>query len=66
VIAGGESGHGARPMRIEWVRSIRDQCQEAGVPFFFKRWGGVRKNRAGRMLDDRTWDEFPSFTHQGN
>lgn len=39
VICGGESGHGARPMHPEWVRSLKDQCQEAGVPFFFKQWG---------------------------
>jgi protein gp37 len=39
VIAGGESGHGARPMHPDWVRSLRDQCVGAGVPFFFKQWG---------------------------
>ena len=59
VIVGGESGPGARPMRAEWAISIRDQCQEAGVPFFFKQWGGVRKKRHGRLLDGRTWDEMP-------
>ena len=59
VIAGGESGPGARPMSSDWVRSIRDQCFAARVPFFFKQWGGVRKARAGRELDGRTWDEFP-------
>lgn len=59
VIVGGESGPGARPMRPEWVRSIRDQCQSAGVPFFFKQWGGVLKKKAGRELDGRTWDELP-------
>lgn len=59
VIVGGESGHGARPMRPEWVRSIRDQCAAARVPFFFKQWGGVHKKVAGRLLDGRTWDEFP-------
>ncbi len=59
VIVGGESGHGARPMQIEWVESIRDQCAGAGVPFFFKQWGGVRKKAAGRLLDGRTWDELP-------
>jgi protein gp37 len=62
VIVGGESGHGARPMNAGWVRSIRDQCQEAGVPFFFKQWGGVRKSSTGRELDGRTWDEMPSGT----
>jgi protein gp37 len=59
VIVGGESGHGARPMRKEWIFSIREQCQAAGVPFFFKQWGGVRKSEAGRELDGRTYDEFP-------
>jgi len=60
VIVGGESGPGARPIRPEWVRDIREQCTELGVPFFFKQWGGVRKKRAGRVLDGRTWDEMPS------
>lgn len=59
VIVGGESGPGARPMRPEWVRSIRDQCIAANVPFFFKQWGGVLKKKTGRDLDGRTWDEFP-------
>lgn len=59
VIAGGESGPGARPMKPSWVRSIRDQCQSAGVAFHFKQWGGVNKKKAGRMLDGQTWDEFP-------
>jgi protein gp37 len=60
VIVGGESGAGARPMNKEWVLSIRDQCQRAQVPFFFKQWGGVRKGKAGRELDGRTYDEIPS------
>lgn len=59
VIVGGESGAGARPMRYEWVASIRDQCADAGVPFFFKQWGGVQKKRNGRILDDRTYDQMP-------
>lgn len=59
VIVGGESGAGAREMRPEWVRSIRDQCAAADVPFFFKQWGGVRKKLAGRELDGRTHDAFP-------
>jgi protein gp37 len=59
VIVGGESGPGARPMRAEWVRSIHAQCRAAGVPFFFKQWGGVQKSRAGRELDGRTYDEMP-------
>jgi protein gp37 len=59
AIAGGESGPGARPMPIEWVRSIRDQCIKAKVAFHFKQWGGVNKKRTGRVLDGRTWDQLP-------
>jgi protein gp37 len=59
VIVGGESGHGARPMRKDWVLSIRNQCRATGVPFFFKQWGGVRKAAAGRLLEGKTYDEFP-------
>lgn len=59
VIVGGESGPGARPMRYEWVTSILRQCQDDGVPFFFKQWGGVRKKRHGRELNGRTYDEMP-------
>ncbi|MBC8472811.1 MAG: phage Gp37/Gp68 family protein [Planctomycetes bacterium] len=60
VIVGGESGPGARPMAIDWVRGIRNQCLEQQVPFFFKQWGGVHKKKAGRILDDRTWDQMPA------
>lgn len=59
VIVGGESGPGARPMSIEWVRDIRARCLEHQVPFFFKQWGGKRKSKNGRQLDGRTWDQFP-------
>jgi protein gp37 len=59
VIVGGESGPGARPMKREWVVSIRRQCRAQRVPFFFKQWGGVRKARTGRLLDGRTYDEYP-------
>lgn len=59
VIVGGESGHGARPMKKEWVLSLRDQCERANVPFFFKQWGGVKKSKAGRELDGKTYDELP-------
>ena len=86
VICGGETGPGARPMHLDWVRSLRDQCTTAGVPFFFKNWGEwaeiptdqhipdhifhrgpafdglvwrVGRKKAGRVLDGRTWDEFP-------
>lgn len=61
VIVGGESGPGARPMDPAWALDIRDQCYAAGVPFFFKQWGGVRKKKAGRELEGRTWDEMPTF-----
>lgn len=84
VIGGGESGPGARPMHPAWARSLRDQCQAAGVPYFFKQWGAwvsvseiagagahyhftdgatvrrVGKKKAGRLLDGRTWDEWPA------
>ena len=60
VIVGGESGPGARPMRKEWVVSIQKQCREYDVPFFFKQWGGVRKAKSGRLLNGRTYDEYPS------
>ncbi|MEK6536055.1 MAG: DUF5131 family protein, partial [Actinomycetota bacterium] len=59
VIVGGESGPGARSMDPSWVTDIRDQCAKAGVPFFFKQWGGVRKKKAGRLLEGRTWDDMP-------
>ncbi len=64
VIVGGESGHGARPLKREWVTEVRDQCNDAGVPFFFKQWGGVRKKRAGRELDGQTYDGFPARMSQ--
>lgn len=60
VIVGGESGAGARPIDGAWVRAIRDQCAEQGVPFFFKQWGGVMKKIHGRILDGRTHDAFPA------
>lgn len=59
VIVGGESGPGARPMSESWALDIRDQCLKAGVPFFFKQWGGVNKKKAGRLLEGRTWDDLP-------
>lgn len=59
VIVGGESGPGARPVDVNWVRSIRDQCLESGVPFFFKQWGGVHRTKAGRLLDGKTWEDYP-------
>jgi protein gp37 len=59
VIVGGESGPRARPMRPDWVRSIRDQCMRAHVAFFFKQWGGLRPKSGGRELDEREWNDFP-------
>jgi len=59
VIVGGESGPGARPMRKTWVESIRRQCRDADVRFFFKQWGGARKDLNGRELDGRTYDDMP-------
>lgn len=60
AIVGGESGPGARPMREDWVLSLRDQCRHWRVPFFFKQWGGVRKKKHGRLLRGRTHDEYPA------
>ena len=60
VIAGGESGPGARPIKLDWARSVRDQCVTAGVAFHFKQWGGVNKKKTGRILDGRTWNQFPA------
>jgi len=59
VIVGGESGSNARPMDPEWARDVRDQCNAADVPFFFKQWGGLNKKKAGRELDGRTWSQTP-------
>jgi len=61
VIVGGESGPGAREMRKGWVEEILNQCRSARVPFFFKQWGGVRKDLTGRRLNGRTYDEFPQL-----
>lgn len=65
VIVGGESGPKARPMEEQWVLEIRDQCLAAGVPFFFKQWGGTNKKRAGRMLRGRTWEGMPAKVPAG-
>lgn len=59
VIAGGESGAGARPLKAEWIENLLRQCHASNVPFFFKQWGGVRKKLAGRELHGRTYDEHP-------
>jgi protein gp37 len=60
VIAGGESGANHRRVDGEWVRGIRDACQDAGVAFFFKQWGGRTPKAEGRELDGRRWDEMPA------
>lgn len=60
VVVGGESGPSARPMDPDWPRALRDQCVAAGVPFFFKQWGGRTPKANGRELDGRTWDEYPA------
>jgi len=59
AIVGGESGPRARPLRKEWVTSIFRQCRAARVPFFFKQWGGVRKDLTGRELNGRIYNEMP-------
>ena len=59
VITGGESGPGARPCDPAWVRDLRDRCQSQGIAFFHKQWGGPARKASGRLLDGRTWDEFP-------
>ena len=59
VIVGGESGPKARPMKPQWATDIRDQSLSAGVPFFFKQWGGVNKGKNGRLLNGHTWDQMP-------
>ncbi len=60
VIAGGESGHGARAMEAAWVERVQEKCAREGVAFFFKQWGGVHKAKAGRLLHGRTYDEVPA------
>lgn len=65
LIAGGESGPGARPMNPEWVTDLRDQCEAAEVPFFFKQWGGRTPKAGGRELEGRTYDEMPLLAKHG-
>jgi len=62
VIVGGESGHGARPMKKEWVVSIQRQCSRNDVAFFFKQWGGVQKSKNGRSLNGKTYNEMPMIS----
>ena len=63
VIAGGESGPGARPVKVEWLRELRDQCQAQNVAFFFKQWGGRTPKAGGNTLDGRQWQEYPDIKH---
>src|SRR5262249_38128120 len=60
LICGGESGHRHRTMRPEWARDLRDRCRAAGVPFFFKQWGGRYPKAGGRLLDGIEWSELPA------
>ncbi len=64
VIVGGESGVGARPIEKEWILEIRDMCESSNTPFFFKQWGGVNKREAGRVLNGKTYNEYPIVTIQ--
>ena len=59
VIAGGESGPGARPVHIDWIRNIREQCISQDIPFFFKQWGGTNKKKTGKVLDGKIWNQMP-------
>lgn len=65
VIVGGESGPGARVMKEEWVMQIKKQCNEQSTKFFFKQWGGINKNKTGRLLEGRTWDDMPETIFNG-
>lgn len=63
VIVGGESGRKPRPMDVDWVLDIQQQCEKAKVAFFFKQWGGINKKKTGRELKGRTYDEMPEISH---
>ena len=64
VIVGGESGPNHRPVREEWILSVRDECETAGVPFFFKQWGGMKSKSGGRLLQGRTYSGFPELENE--
>lgn len=64
IIVGGESGPGHRPIQAAWVRDLRNRTVAHNIPFFFKQWGGFTPKAAGRMLDERTWDEMPSYSNR--
>jgi protein gp37 len=59
VIAGGESGKNHRPVQESWITELRNICVDSGVPFFFKQWGGPTPKSGGRILQGRSWDEYP-------
>lgn len=65
LIAGGESGPRHRPVKVEWLRGLRDSCLAIGVPFFFKQWGGRTSKTGGRTLDRRRWDQMPTPVDRG-
>jgi protein gp37 len=65
VIVGGESGPGHRPLDLDWVRALRDRCVELGIPLFFKQVGGRTPKAGGRLLDGRSWDQFPAAIRSG-
>lgn len=64
VIVGGESGHNPRPMKVDWVLDIQEQCEKNEVAFFFKQWGGKNKKKSGRLLNGKTYDEMPEIELQ--
>ena len=64
VIAGGESGPGARPIQEDWVKDIRDQCLSSNTAFFFKQWGGVQKHKTGNLLEGHIWNQYPAQEKQ--
>lgn len=66
VIVGGESGPGARELKSQWVRDIRDKCLEENIPFFFKQWGGFTPKSNGRQLDGQEWSQYPEYKVVGN
>jgi protein gp37 len=59
IIVGGESGPNARTMKKKWVLHIKERCEDNNIPFFFKQWGGFNRKKTGRMLQGKTWDEYP-------
>lgn len=64
VIVGGESGHNPRPIEVEWILDIQEQCEKNDVAFFFKQWGGKNKKKNGRLLNGKTYDEMPEIELQ--